>query len=360
MKRTTHIRLVALMLALIMGTLVFAGCTTEAPVTEPTTAPEAEATNVPEEGSDSTPDAETDRTNWPKYMGIGTGGASSQTGLAGAVLAPVLSEALGISVSSEVSAGTTANLLMVNDGTCELGLTGTDFAYEAWTGTATWTDETCQDFRSVVPLFPFIHQQYAPASSDVYSVADIEGKTMNMSNAGSSSDTWMRRILEVAGVECNITNLAPSDGNQQLADGLIDCAVVNGLAPHTAISEFAATNEARLFGIDDDLYNKLVEKYPYAARYTIEAGTYDWQTEDVQTISTYCVFICSKDLDEGLVYEMTKAIFENLESLCGQLSAFEYVQADLVNLCTTPLHAGAARYYEEIGIEIPENLKPVD
>ena len=66
------------------------------------------------------------------------------------LLAPALTEYLDISISSETSSGMTANLLMVDEGTCELGFTGTDFAYEAWTGTATWTDKTCRNFRSIM------------------------------------------------------------------------------------------------------------------------------------------------------------------------------------------------------------------
>lgn len=352
-------RILALTLTFALSFALLAGCSdagqqsSAPPTNNPTSTPEA-----PSEKPSEAP--VTDRSSWPKFMGLAAGGASSQTGIVGAVLAPALTGYLDISVSSETSSGMTANLLMVDEGTCELGFTGTDFAYEAWNGTATWTDKTCQNFRSIMPLFPFIQQHYAPAGSGITSVEELAGKTVNLSTAGSSTDTWMRRVLEVGGIDCNITNLSPSDANQQMSDRLVDCAVCNGLAPHSAVSEFAATNETVVFGISDDMYDKLVAKYPYADRFTISAGTFEWQKEDIETISTSCMLIASKDLDEGLVYEMTKAIFENLEELCGQHNAFTYVEAGLVVNCTTPLHAGAARYYTEIGIELPDNIKPID
>lgn len=362
MKRKNTSRILAILLVIAMGLAMFAGCTkTEQPAAvEATEAPATDATATDAAAEETPAVVETDKSNWPQYLGLGSGGASSQTGIVGAIIAPALTEYLGINVSSETSGGTTANLLMVNDGTCELGLTGTDFAYEAWNGIATWTDETCQNFRCIVPLFPFIEQHYSSTASGINSIEALAGKTVNLSTAGSSTDTWMRRVIEVSGVDCKITNLAPSDANQQMSDKLIDASAVNGLAPHSAVSEFAATNATTVFGISDDIYGKLVEKYPYAGRYTIPAGTFEGQTEDIVTISTQCVLIGNKDMDEGLVYEMTKALFEHLADLVGQHKAFTYVSAEMVSSCTTPLHAGAARYYEEIGVEIPDNIKPID
>ena len=198
-------RILALALSFVMAGALFAGCSETPPKTSGT----PPATNS--EAPTDTPNAalETDRSKWPAYLGLAAGGASSQTGIVGAVLAPALTEYLDISISSETSSGMTANLLMVDEGTCELGFTGTDFAYEAWTGTATWTDKTCRNFRSIMPLFPFIQQHYTPAASGISSVEELEGKTVNLSTAGSSTDTWMRRVLEVSGINCNITNLSP-------------------------------------------------------------------------------------------------------------------------------------------------------
>ena len=308
----------------------------------------------------STGSATGNRDNWPKYMGLAAGGSSSQTGIVGAVMAPALTEYLGISVSSETSGGMTANLLMVNDNTADIGITGTDFAYEAWNGEATWAEGTYQDFRGIMVMFPFVQQHYASAESGYTSLYDLDGKSVNFSTAGSSSDTWMRRIVDLMGIDVNIVNLSPSDANQQLGDGLVNACVVNGLAPHSAVSEYSATKATSLIGIDDELYEKIAAAYPYAQRYVIPAGTYDWQTEDVPTISTQTYIIVNKDMDEDLVYELTKQMYEHYDELCAQHTAFTYMKAEDIVNATTPLHKGAARYYEEIGIELPDAIKPID
>lgn len=348
MKRITYRRFVMLAAASVLCFSFVTGCNQQNP---------SSAENSPDNSSET---QTTNKDNWPKYMGLAAGGSSSQTGIVGAVMAPALTDYLGISVSSETSGGMTANLLMVNDGTADIGITGTDFAYEAWNGEADWAEGTYQDFRGIMLMFPFVQQNYASAESGLTTFTDLDGKTVNLSTAGSSSDTWSRRIIELAGINVNITNLAPSDANQQMGDGLVDACVVNGLAPHSAVSEYSATKSTSLIGIDDELYEKIVAEYPYAQRYTIPAGTFDWQTEDVPTISTQTYIIVNKDMDEDLVYEITKQLYEHYDDLCEQHNAFTYMKAEDIVNATTPLHKGAARYYEEIGIEIPDAIKPID
>ena len=91
--------------------------------------------------------------------------------------------------------------------------------------------------------------------------------------------------------------------------------------------------------------------------YTIPAGTYPGQDADVQTIAQPNFLATSADISEEHVYELTKAIYENLEFLqaihpATKAMAIERAIAGL----PLPLHPGAQRYYEEVGIEIPDAL----
>jgi len=56
-------------------------------------------------------------------------------------------------------------------------------------------------------------------------------------------------------------------------------------------------------------------------------------------------------VSEGRVYDMTKAIFENLDDLAGVHPAFGRVSKETVlNGFGAPLHPGALKYYREIGV----------
>ena len=65
------------------------------------------------------------------------------------------------------------------------------------------------------------------------------------------------------------------------------------------------------------------------------------------------------NMDDQTAYDLTKAVMENIEE---QSAAFPTVKGlNLPELtlqyATSPLHAGAIRYYEEIGLTVPDRLK---
>jgi TRAP-type uncharacterized transport system substrate-binding protein len=64
-------------------------------------------------------------------------------------------------------------------------------------------------------------------------------------------------------------------------------------------------------------------------------------------------------MDEELAYQVTKAIFEHVEDLRAIHPAANDTTVEFTMASTPiPLHPGAIRYFEEIGAEIPDNLRP--
>ena len=67
----------------------------------------------------------------------------------------------------------------------------------------------------------------------------------------------------------------------------------------------------------------------------------------------------SAEMSEDLVYEITKAIFENVEDLRAVHPAANQTTIDFTLSATPiPLHPGAIRYYEEAGATVPDALRP--
>ena len=121
---------------------------------------------------------------------------------------------------------------------------------------------------------------------------------------------------------------------------------------NAAVTEIMATADGRLLSMDDSLIEALQEQYPWYARFVIPAGTYANQEEDVVTSAIKLALFCSADLDEQTAYELTRIMWENMDTLQQSIPALEGVELQdaVTDLAGIPLHEGARRYYEEQGL----------
>lgn len=89
------------------------------------------------------------------------------------------------------------------------------------------------------------------------------------------------------------------------------------------------------------------ENHPFFLPLTIPPRTYSSQQTPIETVGVDNVLLCRADLDEELVYRLTKAFFEALPDLAATHPSAGLIDADLAPATAIPLHAGAARYYRE-------------
>ena len=144
-----------------------------------------------------------------------------------------------------------------------------------------------------------------------------------------------------------------NDSAESLKDGKIDAAFVVAGAPTPAVVELMTTNEnARLVPIDGEIAATIMAACPYYTEYKIPAGTYKGQDADVTTITVKATLIVSADLDEETVYNITKAIFDNIDSIKAEhAKGAELSIENATSGMTAPFHKGAAKYFEEKGIK---------
>ena len=121
--------------------------------------------------------------------------------------------------------------------------------------------------------------------------------------------------------------------------------------PAPAVSQ-ALSSGCRLLSIDESTISNLKAEYPWYVTYTIPAGTYPNQKEEITTTAIKMVLFCSTDLDEETVYMLTKTLWENIGELGESQSNLRGLtpQQAVLDIAGLPLHEGAQRYYREIGI----------
>lgn len=268
---------------------------------------------------------------------------------------------IGVTASAEVTGGSVHNCNLIQAGEMGSALISQGAAYQAWNGTGLFEgQEPAKNLRAALPLHPsFIHGW--TLDDDVNSYSDLQGKIVCGGPAGGTSDEYSKEILEILGVEVNkFVNTAFADASNNLRDGMVDVFVSSMGVPASAVEECAATLDAKIVGVSDEEADKVIEQVPFYSKMAIPANTYSGQTEPVNTIADVNVYMFNKDIPEDVVYDFVKAAYEQIDVLTSAFAGAKDMTLENVKTITLPLHPGAYKYYEEMGVEVPEAAMPID
>jgi DNA polymerase-3 subunit alpha len=111
-------------------------------------------------------------------------------------------------------------------------------------------------------------------------------------------------------------------------------------------------------GLTDEQMDQLTTAYPYYKHVTLSADTYSSLTEDYDTIGAWQAMYASAEMDDELAYMITKTVFENIAELQATHSGGYTTTLENIGEQPVPLHNGAYRYYQEMGIDVPAELIP--
>ena len=295
----------------------------------------------------------------PKALTLGTASVGGTYFIYGGVIASMLTEKLGINVSTQQTQGPNQNVILVDDKKIELGMTTMGIALQAWNGAGDWTQG--KQYRGIRALFPMYDTPFhfiSTEKSAIKSVADLQGKVVGVGPKAGTPGTYFPIIFDALGIKVTIRNGSASDMGGQLGDGLIDAFAFAAGLPIASFSEIEAQRPVRYFTFTEDQLKTLQQKLPELSPSLIPKGTYKTLTEDHKTVGLYNFFIVHKEISDDLAYQITKAVLENNEALVrGHAAAKETVLANWDRNAFLPFHPGAVRYYTEKGIKIPEKLR---
>ena len=289
-------------------------------------------------------------------MTMGTGGTAGTYYGYGGLLGTQIKNASGITVNVVSTDGSKANILGINAGNYQLGTVQSDVMAYAWAGTRSFETEGALDsFRVIGGLYAEA-VQLVTMNPNIKSVADLAGKKVSIGAAGSGVYFNAMDVLQAAGLtEADIVPQYQSfaDSADALKDGKIDAAFIVAGPPTPAITELFTTNTAYLVPIDGAVADTLMASCPYYTVHSIPANTYKGQTEEVKTVTVKATLIVSTSASEEDVYNVTKAIFDNIDAIkAAHAKGAELSLENATSGMTAPFHKGAAKYFAEKGITV--------
>lgn len=270
----------------------------------------------------------------------------------------ISSEFSDYSITVEETGGPVHNIKLVNADRADFGLVSMPAAHDAITGER-WADgEKHEDFRVLFPMYPSFATIWALEKHGIETVHDLEGKVINLAPTGGTPDTYYRIMLDILDIEPRkIVNSSFSDLVGQMKDGMIHAGAGTGGSPFGPAQETAATHDINLVKFSEGDRDKIINELPSWFKGSIKKEGFECLDEDHPTLQYWNIFIANKNIPEDLAYKITKVFFENQNRFEDVYAPTLKTNPEDIKRSVIPVHPGAARYYEEIGVEIPNNLK---
>ncbi len=286
------------------------------------------------------------------FVNIATGGTAGTYYPIGGAIADVLNKnAKDVNASAQSTGASVANINMLKDKQVEMAIVQNDITYYAVNGTEMFENKI-ENLRGIASLYPETCQFVTLESSGIKTIADLKGKRVAVGAAGSGVEGNVRQILKAYGLTYDDIDeqfLSFAEGATALKDGTVDVACLTAGAPTASVQDVASQKQIRLIPLEDEKIAELVKDYPFYTKTTVPGGTYQGFNEDIQTVSVMAILVATDKMTDETGYEITKAIFGNLDKISAAHSVAKSIAKDkaLDGMDFIKMNAGAEKFIKE-------------
>jgi uncharacterized protein len=294
-----------------------------------------------------------------QFVTIGTGGVTGVYYPAGGSICRLVNQGRsehGIRCSAESTGGSVFNVNTISEGELDMGVVQSDVQYNAYNGVVQFADTgAVEKLRAVFSLHPEPFTVVVRPGSGITNFEDLKGKRVNVGNPGSGQRATVEILMERYGWSMGDFALASELPSREqaaaLCDNRVDAILFTVGHPTGSIAEPVATCDAELINVTGEVVDQLVEEHSYYFHATIPAGMYN-NDEDIRTFGVGATVVSSTDTSPEVVYQVTKAVFENFDEFKNLHPAFAVLEKEsMVSMgLSAPLHEGAERYFKEAGL----------
>jgi uncharacterized protein len=209
------------------------------------------------------------------------------------------------------------------------------------------------------------------ADSGITKFEDFKGKKLFLGPPGGGATITMISLVKAItgyeqGKDYELVRLGWEAAVQAVQDDRLDVYANPTIAPSPVIQQIAISKKIRFIGISDEALEKdevkKVTDRPGGVVEMIDPKLYGANvanTSPVRAIATIVSIATRASLADDVVYKITKAFWESAKESYDRYPWLRNVKLeDAFKDLNAPLHPGAVKYYQEIGMKIPEALMP--
>jgi len=294
------------------------------------------------------------------FISIGTGGVTGVYYPTGGAICRLVNKNRsehGFRCSVESTGGSIYNINTIRAGELEFGVAQSDWQYHAFHGTSKFEEAGAfEDLRAVFSVHAEPVTILARRDAGITNITDLPGKRFNIGNPGSGTlGTW--EVIEEAmgwtrGDLALAAQMKSSETPGALCDNSIDGYFWLVGHPSGVTQETVASCDAVIVPAVSPEITALVEANDYYRTATIPGGMYPGNPDDIQTFGVGATFVTSAAVSDDAVYAVAMAVLGNLDDFRKLHPAFANLVAEemIADSLSAPLHPGAIRAYQELGL----------
>jgi len=261
----------------------------------------------------------------------------------------------GLIVSARTSEGAVANILAVNGGFSDSGLTQINVLGDAVAGRGRFLKAGRQrHVRAIASLFDEPMHLVARGNAGIADIAQLAGKRVSLGPEGSGTAAVAREILRAYRIRSSRLKVYAYDFDRDTAllqQGKLDAFFYIGAAPSPLIADLIRRKKAILIPIAGAGRTRLLHRLPQLAADTVPAGAYG--TGSIATVRARAVWVVGEAVPNETVYGLLRSLYHPanrtvLAKAGGPVNQF--LLKDALKGNPAPLHPGAVRFYRDRGL----------
>ncbi len=262
-----------------------------------------------------------------------------------------------LTVVAEATNGYAENVGLVAQGDVEIAFTNNLMLSDGYYAKGDYTGIAPEKCLGVISLSCNKTHVIVLKNSPITEVSyeKFKGKKIGIGQVGGTSRFDALALMAALGLkpgDYTAVEVKGAEQTEMMKNGQLDVFIWNGKAPIATVLDLLASKDCVFLDIPSDIVKRIIDNSKGAyTEQVLDSSYYDQLNRNVKTFGNNAVLFASADVPEEVVYEFVKQFYEHLDALKKVNKAFlEIVPEKMLEGISVPLHKGALRYFNEIGL----------